>query len=261
MALFDYQMIQKIYSFIQHHYRKEQALFLEKAKMQILSRIFPSNLTFLSKLINHNNREWFNANKEEFQQEQAMIITFAEALLKDLSAHDLIETPSGAKSVYRIFRDTRFSKDKTPYKTYWGGSFKRATKFRRGGYYFHIEPGNSFIGGGFWGPSTADLKLIREDISFDSTPLKKILNSESFLSTFNSLRGAQLKTTPKGFDANDEAIHLLRYKQFLLLRRFSDEEVLSADFQNLAGQTFRDMRPFLDYMSEVLTSDNNGLSV
>lgn len=224
-------------------------------------RIFPSNLTFLSKLNDNNNRDWFNANKEEFQKEQAMIIAFAEALLKDLNTHDMIETSTGAKSVYRIFRDTRFSKDKTPYKTYWGGSFKRATKFRRGGYYFHIEPGNSFIGGGFWGPNANDLKLIREDISFDPTTLRKILNSDSFITTFDSLKGDQLKTTPKGFDANDEAIDLLRYKQFLLLRKFSDEEVLSADFQNQAGETFINMRPFLDYMSEVLTSDINGLSV
>lgn len=226
----------------------------------MISRIFPSNLAFLNKLNHHNNREWFNANKEEFQREQAMITVFAEALLMDLNTHDRIETPSGTKSVYRIFRDTRFSKDKTPYKTYWGGSFKRATKFRRGGYYFHIEPGNSFIGGGFWGPNANDLRLIREDVSFDSTPLRKILSNDTFVSTFESLQGAQLKTTPKGFDANDEAIDLLRYKQFLVLRRFSDEEVLSTDFQNQAGQTFRNMRPFLDYMSEVLTSDTNGIN-
>ena len=225
------------------------------------SRISPSNLTFLSKLKDHNNRDWFNENKEEFQKEQAMIAAFADGLLKVLNTHDLIETPTGAKSVYRIFRDTRFSKDKTPYKTYWGGSFKRATKFRRGGYYFHIEPGNSFVGGGFWGPNANDLKLIREDISFDSTTLRKILNSDSFISTFDLLQGDQLKTTPKGFDANDEAIDLLRYKQFLLLRKFSDEEVLSADFQNQVSQTFINMRPFLDYMTEVLTSDINGLSV
>ncbi|WP_316749277.1 DUF2461 domain-containing protein [Pedobacter gandavensis] len=228
--------------------------------MKITSRISPSNLAFLAKLKDHNDRDWFNANKEEFLKEQSGVIDFAEALLQDLNTHDLIETPSGAKSVYRVYRDTRFSKDKTPYKTHWSGSFKRAGKDRRGGYYFHIEKGNSFIGGGFWGPNTTDLKLIREDLSFDSTPLRKILTSESFTGTFENLKGEQLKTTPKGFEANDEAIDLLRYKQYLLLRKFSDEEVLSVDFLKEAGQTFKNMRPFLDYMSEVLSTDINGLS-
>jgi uncharacterized protein (TIGR02453 family) len=225
------------------------------------AQLFPSNLVFLSKLKNHNDRDWFNSNKEEFQHEQLMVTAFAEALLQNLNTHDVIETPSGVKSVYRIYRDTRFSKDKTPYKTYWAGSFTRATKYRRGGYYFHIEPGNSFIGGGFWGPNAKDLKLIREDISFDAEPLRKILNIESFISTFEKLKGEQLKTSPKGFDANSGAIDLLRYKQFLLIRKFSDEEVLSADFLKEAGQTFKNMRPFLDYMSEVLTTDINGLSL
>lgn len=227
--------------------------------MKMTSRIFPSNLTFLNKLKNHNDRDWFNANKEEFQEEQAMVTAFAQALLQDLNTHDVIETPSGAKSVYRIYRDTRFSKDKTPYKTHWSGSFKRSGKHRRGGYYFHIEPGNTFIGGGFWGPNTNDLKLIREDFSFDAAPMRKILNDAAFISTFKTLQGEQLKTSPKGFDANDEAIDLLRYKQFLLLRKFSDEEVLSPDFLKEAGQTFKNMRPFLDYMSEVLSTDINGL--
>lgn len=229
-------------------------------RMKIMSRIIPSNLTFLNKLKNHNDRDWFNANKEEFQQEQAVVTAFAEALLQDLNTHDVIETPSGAKSVYRIYRDTRFSKDKTPYKTHWSGSFKRSGKHRRGGYYFHIEPGNTFIGGGFWGPNANDLKLIREDLSFDPAPMRKILNSPSFIATFEKLQGEQLKTSPKGFDAQDEAIDLLRYKQFLVLRKFSDEEVLSEDFLKLAGETFKNMRPFLDHMSEVLSTDINGLS-
>lgn len=225
------------------------------------AQLFPSNLAFLNKLKNHNDRDWFNANKEEFQHEQLMVIAFAEALLQDLNTHDVIETPSGTKSVYRIYRDTRFSKDKTPYKTYWSGSFKRASKYRRGGYYFHIEPGNSFIGGGFWGPNANDLKLIREDISFDAEPMRKILNSAPFISTFEKLNGEQLKTAPKGFDVNSEAIDLLRYKQFLLIRKFSDEAVLSSDFLKEASQTFKNMRPFFDYMSEVLTTDINGLRI
>ena len=88
--------------------------------------------------------------------------------------------------------------------------------------------------------------------------MRKIINSKTFISTFGTLRGEQLKTTPKGFDAAHPGIDLLRYKQFLLVRKFNDEEVLGPDFLKLANQTFKNMRPFFDYMSEVLTTDING---
>lgn len=218
-----------------------------------------STFNFLNTLKANNNRDWFNAHKLSVQKEQALIEGFAGSLLEKLSVHDVIETPSGKKSLYRIYRDTRFSNDKTPYKTHWSGSFKRAGKFRRGGYYFQIEPGNSFIAGGFWGPVPADLKLIREDIAFDASPLREILNSKSFVSMFEKLRGEQLKTAPKGFDPDHEAIDLLRYKQFLLRRPFTDEEVLSEHFLAEASLTFQAMRPFFDYMTEILTMDNNGM--
>lgn len=225
------------------------------------ARIDKSGFDFLNALRNNNERDWFNANKPAFETEQQKVEAFADALLAELNKYDVIETPSGKKSLYRIYRDTRFSKDKTPYKTHWSGSFKRATKYRRGGYYFHIEQGNSFLGGGFWGPSKEDLKLIRDNIAFDAGPLREILNSGSFVSTFGELRGEQLKTTPKGFAADDDAIDLLRYKQFLLIRRFTDEEVLNEDFLSGAAETFRNMRPFFDYMTEILTTDSNGLEL
>jgi len=227
--------------------------------MYICPMIQASSLDFLKKLKKNNNREWFNDHKTAYQQELALMETFAGALLKQLNAHDEIETPSGKKSLFRIYRDTRFSSDKTPYKTHWSGSFKRATKYRRGGYYFHIEAGNSFVAGGFWGPVPQDLKRIRDDIAFDAAPLRKILKSKTFVSMFQTLKGDQVKTAPKGYDSSHEAIDLLRHKQFLLIRHFSDKEVLSKNFLKEAGLTFKAMRPFFDYMSEVLTTDSNGL--
>jgi len=227
----------------------------------MLPLISSSGFDFLTELKKNNNREWFAAHKEVFQKELLGIEAFAQSLLDELNTHDVIETPSGKKSVYRMYRDIRFSLDKTPFKTHWSGSFRRATKYRRGGYYFHIEPGNNYIGGGFWSPNPQDLKRVREDIAFDATPLRNILNSESFISTFKTLRGEQVKTTPKGFQADDKAIDLLRYKQYLLVRHFSDEEVLSSNFIKAAGETFKNMRPFFDYMSEVLTTDINGLKI
>jgi len=218
-----------------------------------------SSMDFLEELKINNNRDWFNANKTRFLEQQAFIEKLADRLLADLQKHDLIETPSGKKSLYRIYRDTRFSKEKIPFKTHWSGRFVRATKQLRGGYYFHLEPGNSYIAGGFFSPNPADMKRIRQDVSFDSTPIRKILESNTFVETFGELQGEQLTTKPKGFDVNDDAIDLLRFKQFLLVRNFTDQQVLNTDFAHEAGQTFINMRPFFDYMSMVLTADGDGL--
>jgi len=221
-----------------------------------------SCLEFLSLLKQNNNREWFALNKEAYQKELVYMEGFANALLKDLNTHDVIETSTGKKSLYRIHRDVRFSKDKTPFSIYWGGLFRRAGKQRRGGYYYHFESGGkSFVLCGFWGPSPQDLQRIREDIAFDAGPFRRILNSPSFISNFGNLHGEQLKTSPKGYDAGHEAIDLLRYKQFLVIRRFTDEEVLGENFLNQVDQVLKNMRPFLDYMSEVLTADVNGIAI
>lgn len=216
---------------------------------------------FLNTLKKNNNREWFNAHKDKYLEQLSVMETVAEGLLQELKTHDEIETLSGKDSLYRIYRDTRFSNDKTPYKQHWAGSFKRATKYRRGGYYFHLEPGNSFVAGGFWGPSTEDLKRIREEIAFDPAPLRKILQTKPFVTAFGALQGEQLKTAPKGFDAGHEAIDLLRYKQFILKKDFSDEVVLGGQLIKEMNQAFKQMRPFLDYMSDVLTTDVNGESL
>jgi uncharacterized protein (TIGR02453 family) len=220
-----------------------------------------SSLDFLLQLKENNNKPWFDDNKAKYLAELNHIQNFADALLQELSKTDVLETASGKKSVYRIYRDIRFSKDKTPFKTFWGGSYTRATKERRGGYYFHLEKGNSFLAGGFWGPNAADLKRIRSEFAHDPASFQKILQSKSFINTFGTLQGEQLKTSPKGFDANHEAIDLLRYKQFLVIKRFTDAEVLSPLFLELALDAFKNMRPFFDYMSEVLTTDINGASI
>lgn len=225
---------------------------------KIHTQIPSTALDFLSQLRQNNNRDWFNDHKNEYLKELEFLENFANGLLAELNTHDVIETPSGKKALQRIYRDTRFSIDKTPYKNYWGGGFTRATAQRRGGYYFHIEPGNTFVAGGFWSPNAQDLKRVRDDINYDATPLREILADTTFIATFGSLQGEQLKKMPKGFSADHEAIDLLRYKQFLLKRNFTDAEVLASDFITRVGQTYRNMRPFFDYMSEVLSTDSNG---
>jgi uncharacterized protein (TIGR02453 family) len=221
--------------------------------------ITSSNLDFLKRLKKNNNREWFAKHKDVYQSELENVTAFAEALRHEMQKHDQIENEK--KILFRIYRDIRFSNDKTPYKTHFSGVFKRATKARRGSYYFHIEPGNSLAAGGFWGPEPADLKRIRDEFAFDASPFRKILKSKNFIKYFGKLEGEQVKTTPKGYDPNDPAIDLIRFKQFELIRRFTDKEVLKPDFVKTLNDTFKQMRPFLDYMSEVLTTDINGESL
>jgi uncharacterized protein (TIGR02453 family) len=224
-----------------------------------MSTIDPSVFKFLKNLGNNNDRDWFAKHKDEYTACHEHVIAFAEGLLSEMSKQDEIETATGKKSLYRIYRDTRFSKDKTPYKTHWGGYLRRATKQLRGGYYFHIEPGNTFIGGGFWGPNKDDLLRIRQEFEQDDSEIRKIIGSSGFVKTFGELRGGGVKTAPKGFDKEHPAIDLIRKKQFIIYREFTDKEALHKDFIKNVAKTYGQMRPFFDYMSEVLTTDANGI--
>lgn len=221
--------------------------------------ISKSDFNFLTQLEKNNDRDWFTANKGTYQASLDNIISFADEVLAKLNRHDVIETLNGKKSLFRIYRDVRFSKDKSPYKTHWAGGYKRASKERRGGYYFQIAPNNNtFIAGGFWDPNKDDLQRIREEIAIDDQELREILKDKTFVKTFGSLEGEQLKSAPKGFDKDHKAIDLLRFKQFIFTKNFSDEEVLADNFADNVDETFKAMRPFFDYMSDVLTTDING---
>ncbi|MBK7007648.1 MAG: DUF2461 domain-containing protein [Saprospiraceae bacterium] len=214
-------------------------------------------LGFLSQLQHNNNKEWFEANKETYVQQQDAFKQFCEEIFKSLGKTDQLE----ATKVFRIYRDVRFSKDKTPYKNNFGASFSRIKPYFRGGYYLHIEPGNSFAGGGFWDPAPNDLKRIREEIAADAKPLKKIQANKTFQSYFTRIEGDQLKTMPKGFTSDLEGEDLIRRKQYLVMRKFSDKEILAENFSGEVVSTFKAMRPLFDYMTLVLTTDHNGESV
>ncbi len=219
------------------------------------------SLDFLKVLAKNNNRDWFNENKNKFVDAQASLITFADALIAEMNKQDRIETESGKKALFRIYKDVRFSKDKTPYNTHWSGILKRATKQLRGSYYFNIQPGNSRVMIGFWGPNADDMKRIRNEFEFNHEAFETILNNKTFKKTFGEMRGEQLTSAPRGYDKNHEAIKLLRYKQFLLRHDFTDEEVLSSNFVTKVCQVYQCARPFLDFMSDALTLNENGESI
>lgn len=219
------------------------------------------SLVFLKKLAKNNNRDWFNKHKDEYLEAHDNLIAFADGLLSEMVKHDKIDTSSGKEALFRIYRDVRFAKDKTPYNTHWSGGFKRSTKKLRGGYYFNIKPGNSFLAGGFWGPEPHDMKRIRQDIDLNYSDWKKLLAGKSLLQTFGKMTGEQVSTTPRGYAKDHPAIDLLRYKQFILKVEFPDEVVCGPGFLFKVNDTFRKMRPFLDYISEVLITDANGVPV
>lgn len=221
--------------------------------------ISKASFDFLSALRENNSRDWFNARKPEYQQHHEEMKAFLEEVKGHMQEHDHIDDHKCR--VYRIYRDVRFSKDKTPYKSNWSASLARATKSLRGGYFFSLSPGRSMIAGGFWGPNKEDLLHIRKQISQDPEPLRQVIESTTFKKTFGVIDGEQLKTAPKGFDKEHPAIDLLRYKQFVLRRDLTEAQVLSPDFAKTISDGFREMRPFFDYMSDILTSDLNGMSL
>jgi len=220
-----------------------------------------STLTFLSQLDKNNNRPWFQENKLQYEQSYKEMIGFAENVYNEMSTHDTLVMVTAKKSLFRIYRDVRFGKDKTPYKTHWGGFLGRAGLENRGGYYYQIGPKASFIMGGFFAPNKEDLLHIRKQISQDSTGLRKIIKSGPFKVFFTSLAGSQLKTAPRGFDKEHTDIDLLRYKQFLLRHDFTQKQVLSKNFPLTMSNAFQEMRPFFNCMSEMLTNDLNGRSL
>ena len=214
-------------------------------------------LVFLNKLKLNNNRDWFNVHKDEYQSIQKEIKKFYEDIKLNLEQEDEIEK----LKMFRVYRDVRFSKDKTPYNHHFAGSFSRNGKQLRGGYYLRIRPGESFLAGGFWQPNKEDLFRIRKEIEISDLELRNILADSNFEKYFGGiLLGEELKTAPKGFQKDHPAIDLIRKKGFIAVRNFTDKEVLSSNFLKEVNDSFKALRPFFDYMSEVLTTDLNGES-
>jgi len=219
-----------------------------------------ATLTFLKYLSKNNNRDWFTAHKTDYLTAQTNVIQFLDQLIATMNQHDRLETQSGKESLYRIYNDVRFSKDKTPYNPRFAGSLRRQKPMLRGGYYFWIKPGESRVGCGFTYPNAEDLLRIRQDIAINYKLWRRLLNSKSIQSDFGEMSGDQVKTAPRGFAKDHVAIDLLRYKQFWFEHSFTDKEVIADDFVDRVSKTFKSIRPFFNHMSEVLTTDLNGES-
>lgn len=210
---------------------------------------------FLNNLKENNNREWFAQHKAEYDSIAKENKVFFNKIYTEFQEYDHLK----GIHIFRIYRDLRFSKDQSePYKTNFGVGYSRSKPMLRGGYYIQLEPNNSFVGGGFWGPDTKDLLRIRKEFELNTTAIDKITSNETFIKYFGNIEGDAVKTAPRGFDKNHPAIDLIRKKQYVVMRKFNDKEVLSESFQKEIVLTLLAMRPFFDYMSEVLTTDLNG---
>ena len=209
-----------------------------------------STLQFLRNLEKNNNREWFNENKTLYQEAQQDVISFVEKLIEEMADFDEeMGKLEAKKSVFRIYRDTRFSKDKTPYKTNFGAGLGMGKGNKISGYYLHIEPGKSFLAGGVYKPEPSVLKTIRQEISAFGDEFKAILEQDEFRNYFRGLSVEdKLKKVPQGFEKDDKMAEYLKLKHFIVTHPISDEQLLSENAVKEFTKIFKAMKPLNDFL-------------
>lgn len=216
-----------------------------------MTTLSPEVFEFLKKLNKNNNREWFTENKNLYTESQQNVIAFLEDLLKEMSEFDEeLAKIDAKKSLFRIYRDTRFSKDKIPYKTNFGASLGMGKGSQKGGYYLHLEPRKSFIAGGIYMPESSVLKELRKEISLYGNEFLAILNNKEFKKHFPELdQDDKLKKVPQGFEKEDPMAEFLKLKNFIVVYYLKDEEILNKDAAKNLTKVFRLMKPLNDFLN------------
>jgi uncharacterized protein (TIGR02453 family) len=212
---------------------------------------------FLSQLKENNSREWFLENKKSYEAAKKEVETFVAGLIPELAKLDPgIQSPEVKDCMFRIFKDVRFSKDKSPYKTNFGafiGKGGRKTTFP--GYYIHIEPGESMIAGGVYMPQPDVLKLLRNEVYYNSAEFKKIIEAKDFRKYFEKLgEFDKMKKAPRDFPADFPDIELLKYRSFIVSIMVPDEKVLQADYGKYILDVARSMQPFHSFLSRAISN-------
>ena len=199
-------------------------------------------LKFLKALDKNNNKEWFDANKQNYQNARQEFISRVANVIDLCAAFDpMIKGLDANKTIFRINRDVRFSKDKSPYKTNFGASINPGGKKSMiPGYYIHIEPGKSFLAAGSYMPIPEHLSAIRQEIDYNLKDFSKIVEATDFKKEFSALSNEDaLKTVPKGYDKENPAIQFLRMKHFIAIKNLDDKEVVAPDFIKHTAKTFK----------------------
>ena len=215
-----------------------------------------TTLHFLKKLKINNNREWFDSNKSEYLASKEIFEVFVSELIKGINKFDkkvsLDLKPKDC--TFRIYKDVRFSKDKTPYKNNMSASINPGGKKSNiPGYYFHLEPEACFLAGGVYMPMPDDLKAIRQEIDYNPLPLINILKSASFKKEFNGLdEEDKLKNPPKGFNKDHAHSEILKNRHFIVSQKFENKVILKKEGLSKTLDSFKAMYPFLDYLRKAI---------
>jgi uncharacterized protein (TIGR02453 family) len=216
-----------------------------------------STLKFLRELKKNNNKPWFDAHRKQYEAAKSDFETFVQAVLDKHSKNDSdLKELTAKKCMFRINRDIRFSKDKSPYKTNFGASMdKGGRKSGLAGYYFHLEPGKSFLGGGIWMPQPDYTRKIRQEIDYCLDEFTKILSVKKFKALYKELyigEDVQLTKVPHGFDKNNPAAEYLKFKSWLVLADIDDSTLTSKDLLNKTVEAFHIMQPFVKFLNRPL---------
>ncbi len=209
-------------------------------------------ITFLRELFDNNNKQWFDKHRDEYQAAKEDYELFIGEVLEGLATSEPGFKEQLAKDcIFRIFRDVRFSKDKTPYKPNFGAFFsKGGRKYPGAGYYFHLEPGGkSFAGGGLWMPEAPLLKAVRQEVDYNFDEFKKIVEDKKFKKLFGMVSGEQLKKVPQGYTDDNPAIEYLKLKSFTVSYNIADEDISGKALVKKALEVFTAMRPFIDFLN------------
>jgi uncharacterized protein (TIGR02453 family) len=195
-----------------------------------MSLIKSTTLQFLADIKENNNKPWFEANKDRYEAAKEDMTDFIAGLVTQIKKVEPVLEKPAKKYVGRIYRDLRFSKDKSPYHTYLSSLIERGTDGKKCPFYIHIEPGNCFVGGGVWQPDPELLKKVRQEIDYNSSDFNKIIKNATFKKYFGELSGDKLIRAPKGYEEDNPNIELLKLKQYVVHKHFSEEEVTSVSF-------------------------------
>lgn len=210
-------------------------------------------LLFINDLANNNEKVWFDANKPRYEAARADFERLVSAILGELSGFDRhMKGLTPRQCIFRIYRDVRFSKDKSPYKTHFGGAFADGGKRENGaGYYLHVEPGGkSFVAGGMWMPESAVLKKIRQEIDYNLSRLEAITQAPEFRLMFPQIEGESLARPPQGYAADNPAIAWLKLKSFTVSKPMTDEQLTAEGCEATIVNLFRIMKPMLDFLRD-----------
>jgi uncharacterized protein (TIGR02453 family) len=211
-------------------------------------------LNFLSELKENNNKEWFDQNRDRYEASRKKVLLLTERIIHEIAAFDSeIGIPDPKNCVFRIFRDVRFATDKTPYKTNMGSYIAKGGRKSIGaGYYLHIEPGASFVGGGSYCPPAEALKAIRTEIYDHPDEFKQLITNDSFLKVYPDMYNDKLKTAPKGFPKDFPEIDLLKYKSYAFTSRVDDSTVTSEAYEGKIIAAMKELSPVNRFLNIAL---------